>query len=197
MRFRYSSLLCFYSSTSPMSSRAGPNGHRSRWMLDRHWSYRYYAPKLGRSSVTHCHIVVVESSLEDCRLGTLLGCPERSTLFHMLCPLDRFFNLHLLIMSILRYGPSVFNCNGSLVGWTSISRLPHIAAPTLVYNGEFDTSRDIGQEPFFKLIPVVRWVTFPNGSHMCHLDGGGLRERVLKVVGEFLVQGTADEKTVT
>ncbi|KAH8892114.1 proline-specific peptidase [Thozetella sp. PMI_491] len=95
------------------------------------------------------------------------------------------------------YGPSVFNCNGSLVGWSSISRLPQITAPTLVYNGEFDTSHDIGQEPFFELIPRVRWVTFPNGSHMCHLDGGGLRERVLKLVGEFLVQRTAGEKTVT
>ncbi|KAK2598797.1 hypothetical protein N8I77_012184 [Diaporthe amygdali] len=85
------------------------------------------------------------------------------------------------------YGPSVLNLNGSLRGWTGIPSLPQIAAPTLVYNGEFDTSRDISQEPFFELIPRVRWITFPNGSHMCHLDDDGLGERVLKVVGEFLV----------
>ncbi|KAI0896187.1 proline-specific peptidase [Annulohypoxylon nitens] len=86
------------------------------------------------------------------------------------------------------YGPSVFDCSGSLRSWTSISRLPQITAPTFVYNGQYDTSQDIGQEPFFELIPRVRWVTFQNGSHMCHLDGGGLKERVLKMVGEFLVQ---------
>lgn len=68
--------------------------------------------------------------------------------------------------------------------------------PTLVYNGEHDTSHDIGQEPFFQFIPRVRWITFQGGSHMCHLDGGGLKERVLKVVGEFLVQHQAAAKTV-
>lgn len=76
---------------------------------------------------------------------------------------------------------------GSLCGWTYIPRLKQIIVPTLAYNGEFYTSRDISQEPFFELIPRVRWVTFSNGSHMCHLDDG-LRERVFKVVGDFLVQ---------
>lgn len=95
-----------------------------------------------------------------------------------------------------RYGPSVLDLNGSLRGWTGIPRLPQITAPTLVYNGEFDTSRDISQEPFFELIPRVRWIVFPNGSHMCHLDDGGLRERVLKVVGDFLAKHQAIEKAV-
>ncbi|KAK9784323.1 putative AB hydrolase-1 domain-containing protein [Seiridium cardinale] len=95
------------------------------------------------------------------------------------------------------YGPSVFKRNGSLRDWTSISRLPQIMAPTLVYNGEYDTSHDIGQESFFELIPRVRWITFPGGSHMCHVDGGGLRDRVLKVVGEFLAQHKANEKAAT
>lgn len=78
---------------------------------------------------------------------------------------------------------------GSMLGWTSIPQLPQIIAPTLIYNGEYDTSHDISQEPFFELIPRVRWVTFPNAGHMCHLEGGGLRERVLRVVGDFLTQG--------
>ncbi|KAM7218430.1 Alpha/Beta hydrolase fold, partial [Rhypophila decipiens] len=87
------------------------------------------------------------------------------------------------------FGPSVFNCNGSLAPWTSIPRLHNITAPTLVYNGEFDTSGDIGQVPFFELIPRVRWITFPNGGHMCHLEqANGLAERVLTVVGDFLDQ---------
>lgn len=71
--------------------------------------------------------------------------------------------------------------------WTVISRLPRITAPTLVYNGEYDTSHDITQVPFFELIPRVRWITFPDGGHMCHLEGN-LREKILKVVGEFLTQ---------
>lgn len=88
--------------------------------------------------------------------------------------------------------------NGSLRGWTLKYPAPEaddqIITLTLVYNGEFDTSRDISQEPYFDLIPRVRWITFSNGSHMCHLDDGGLRERVFKVAGEFLVQDQATEK---
>lgn len=49
---------------------------------------------------------------------------------------------------------------------------------------------------FFELIPRVRCIVFPNGSHMCHLDGGGLRERVLKVVGDFLAKHQAIDKAV-
>ncbi|KAI5863697.1 proline-specific peptidase [Durotheca rogersii] len=91
------------------------------------------------------------------------------------------------------YGPSPLTRDGSLTKWSVIPRLPEITAPTLVYNGEYDTSHDITQVPFFELIPRVRWITFPGGGHMCHLEGGGLRERVLKVVGEFLTQkGIAD-----
>ncbi|KAK8017425.1 hypothetical protein PG993_013751 [Apiospora rasikravindrae] len=76
--------------------------------------------------------------------------------------------------------------SGSLKDWTVVSRLPSIAAPTLVYNGEHDTSHDVAQVPFFEHIPRVRWITIPGGGHMCHAESGGPRERVLKVVGEFL-----------
>ena len=77
---------------------------------------------------------------------------------------------------------------GSLSNWDVIPRLPKITAPTLVYNGEYDTSHDIAQVPFFELVPQVRWITISGGGHMCHLEGEGRRERVLKVVGEFLTQ---------
>ncbi|OTB14040.1 hypothetical protein K445DRAFT_335725 [Daldinia sp. EC12] len=85
-------------------------------------------------------------------------------------------------------GPSPLTVDGSLSTWTVIPRLPQITAPTLVYNGEYDTSHDIVQVPFFELIPRVRWITFSGGGHMCHLEGDGWREKVLKVVGEFLTQ---------
>ncbi|CAJ2509845.1 Uu.00g057450.m01.CDS01 [Anthostomella pinea] len=86
------------------------------------------------------------------------------------------------------YGPSSLTMIGSLKDWTVIPRLAKINVPTLVYNGEFDTSNDIAQVPFFELIPRVRWVTLPGAGHMCHLEGSGLRERTLKLVGEFLTQ---------
>lgn len=76
-----------------------------------------------------------------------------------------------------------------MLGWSSIPRLPQITASTLIYNGEYDTSHDIGQVPFFELNPRVRWITFANAGHMCHLDSGEVKEKVLKVVGEFLTQG--------
>ena len=60
--------------------------------------------------------------------------------------------------------------------------------PTLVYNGEFDTSHDITTVPFFEYIPRVRWITFPDAGHMCHLERQELAERVFRVVGEFLTQ---------
>lgn len=86
-------------------------------------------------------------------------------------------------------GPSIHVQIGSMMGWSSIPNLPQITAPTLVYNGEYDTSHDIAQVPFFELIPRVRWITFADAGHMCHLESGGLKEKVLKVVGEFLIQG--------
>ncbi|OTA55902.1 proline-specific peptidase [Hypoxylon sp. EC38] len=86
-------------------------------------------------------------------------------------------------------GPSPLTADGSLDTWTVVPRLHKITAPTLVYNGEYDTSHDIAQVPFFELIPRVRWITFPGGGHMCHVEGGGRRERILKVVGEFFTEG--------
>ncbi|KAI1267763.1 proline-specific peptidase [Xylariaceae sp. FL1019] len=86
------------------------------------------------------------------------------------------------------YGPSPLIINGSLKTWTVVPQLANIIAPTLVYNGEYDTSHDVAQVPFFELIPRVRWFTFPGSGHMCHLEDGGLRDRVLTMVGDFLTQ---------
>ncbi|MCJ1308608.1 hypothetical protein MMC25_002261 [Agyrium rufum] len=83
-------------------------------------------------------------------------------------------------------GPSPLNCAGSFRNWTCIPRLHQITAPTLVYNGEFDTSHDNTTKPFFEHISRVRWITFANAGHMCHLEGPEIREKVLSTVGEFL-----------
>ncbi|KAF2147653.1 proline-specific peptidase [Myriangium duriaei CBS 260.36] len=86
--------------------------------------------------------------------------------------------------------PAYFD--GSLRGWSSISRLPKITVPTLIYNGEFDSSSDDTQVPFFEIIPRVRWVTLAGGCHVCHLEEGPIQERVFQTVGNFLTQPEHD-----
>ncbi|QKX55841.1 uncharacterized protein TRUGW13939_02939 [Talaromyces rugulosus] len=85
-------------------------------------------------------------------------------------------------------GPSPLSCTGSFRNWTCIPRLHRIAVPTLLYNGEFDSSHDIAIVPFFEHIPCVRWFTFPNAGHMCHLERPELAAKVFKLVGKFLMQ---------
>lgn len=87
-----------------------------------------------------------------------------------------------------RYGPSPFKAEGTFRDWTCIPRLHQIDVPTLVYNGEFDSSHDVTTVPFFENIPRVRWVTFSHAGHMCHLEGPEIREKVMTTVGEFLTQ---------
>ncbi|KAK8079294.1 proline iminopeptidase [Apiospora phragmitis] len=87
-------------------------------------------------------------------------------------------------------GPTYLLRGGSLKSWTVVSRLSNITAPTLVVNGEYDTSHDVAQAPLFELIPRVRWVQISGGGHMCHVEGEGRRDRVLKVVGDFLTGGS-------
>ncbi|KAF2151596.1 proline-specific peptidase [Myriangium duriaei CBS 260.36] len=90
-------------------------------------------------------------------------------------------------------GPSPYYQNGTFLEWSCVERLHRIAAPTLIYNAEFDTSsRDIAQMPFFELIPKVRWVKFMEAGHSVHLESEELKEKVLKLVGEFLVEQSAD-----
>ena len=93
-----------------------------------------------------------------------------------------------------RYGPSPLIVNGSLRTWIVVPHLHRITVPTLVYNGEYDTSHDVAQVPFFKLIPRVRWITFSESGHMCHLEDGGLRENAWNTAGDFLTQGDMPEE---
>lgn len=74
-----------------------------------------------------------------------------------------------------------------MVGFTTIPQLHRITAPTLIYNAEFDTSsRDCAQVPFFELIPRVRWVKLAGAGHCALLQSAELKEKILRMVGEFL-----------
>lgn len=74
-----------------------------------------------------------------------------------------------------------------MAGWTIIPQLHQITAPTLIYNGEFDTSsRDCAQKPFFELIPRVRWVKLAGAGHSAVLQSPELKEKVITLIGDFL-----------
>ncbi|GAM83133.1 hypothetical protein ANO11243_011190 [Dothideomycetidae sp. 11243] len=86
-------------------------------------------------------------------------------------------------------GDSPWFEGGNMLGWTSIPKLHEINVPTLVFNSEFDSSsQDIAQRPFFDLIPRVRWYQFAEAGHMPWLESMTLQDKVLKLVGDFLVQ---------
>lgn len=87
-------------------------------------------------------------------------------------------------------GPALLNHTGSMIGWTAIPTLHKINVPTLVYNGEYDTSHDVSQIPFFENIPRVRWITLAGAGHMPHVENDDRREKVLKLVGDFLTQSS-------
>jgi pimeloyl-ACP methyl ester carboxylesterase len=80
-------------------------------------------------------------------------------------------------------GPSEFNITGPLRDWTVVPDLPKIKASTLLLNGRYDEAQDSVMAPFFKFIPMVKWVTFAESAHMPHLEE---TERYLETVGAFL-----------
>lgn len=80
-------------------------------------------------------------------------------------------------------GPSEFHVVGSLKPWTVIDRLPQITAPTLLISGRYDEATPVSVQPFFDLIPDVRWRIFAGSSHMPHVEE---TERFLDVVEAFL-----------
>lgn len=80
-------------------------------------------------------------------------------------------------------GPSEFHVVGSLKSWTVIDRLPQIEVPTLLLSGRYDEATPVSVQPFFDLIPDVRWRIFAESSHMPHVEEP---ERFLAVVETFL-----------
>ncbi|KAF2149679.1 alpha/beta-hydrolase [Myriangium duriaei CBS 260.36] len=91
------------------------------------------------------------------------------------------------IVKLTMSGPSPFFSLGSMAGFTNVPILHRIKAPTLIYNGDFETSsRDCAQEVFFKHIPRVRWVKFSNSGHVVHMQNKDMYDKVMKLIGGFL-----------
>ncbi|KAF2756443.1 proline-specific pep [Pseudovirgaria hyperparasitica] len=82
-----------------------------------------------------------------------------------------------------RYGPSELYISGSLRDWTSVAFLPDIKAPTLLINGAQDEAQDVAMQPFFDLIPKVKWVKLDNAAHFSHVDQ---RDRYMQELVQFL-----------
>lgn len=87
-----------------------------------------------------------------------------------------------------RWGRAPHELVGSLKGWNCFSELPKINVPTLLYNGEYDIERDEIVAPYLEHIPGIRKNTVEKASHMSHLDNEDCQDRVMKLVGSFLME---------
>ncbi|KIY71530.1 proline iminopeptidase [Cylindrobasidium torrendii FP15055 ss-10] len=96
--------------------------------------------------------------------------------------LQRSFDARLndpTVWDVIRSGPEQM---GS--GWDirdKIHLMRHV--PTLLINGEFDYMTDEVVKPFFFGIDKIKWVKFPESSHMPHIEE---RESYMSIVGDFL-----------
>lgn len=82
-------------------------------------------------------------------------------------------------------GPTEFHVIGTMRDWTIEDRLPQIAAPTLLISGAYDEATPEVVRPYREKVPDIRWVLFPDSSHMPHVEE---KEACLKVVSDFLQQ---------
>jgi L-proline amide hydrolase len=80
-------------------------------------------------------------------------------------------------------GPTEFHVIGTMRTWSIIDRLPAIAVPTLVINGAHDEATDDTVRPYVEHIPDVRWIRFPDSSHLPHVEE---REAFMAAVADFL-----------
>ncbi|MEW2087553.1 proline iminopeptidase-family hydrolase [Streptomyces sp. NPDC005283] len=80
-------------------------------------------------------------------------------------------------------GPSEFHVVGTLRDWSVIDLLPRIEAPTLLMSGRHDEVTVGAVQPYFDLIPDVRWEVFEESSHGPHLEEPAL---FMKVLVEYL-----------
>lgn len=80
-------------------------------------------------------------------------------------------------------GPNDFHVIGTMRDWSVIDRLPAIAVPTLVVNGAHDEATDDTVRPYVEHIPDVRWIRFPDSSHLPHVEE---RAAYMAAVADFL-----------
>jgi L-proline amide hydrolase len=88
-------------------------------------------------------------------------------------------------------GPTEFHVIGTMRHWTIEDRLPQIAAPTLLISGAYDEATPEVVRPYREKVPDIRWVLFPDSSHMPHVEE---REACLKAVSDFLQQYDGSEQ---
>ncbi|SCW44566.1 proline iminopeptidase-family hydrolase [Ancylobacter rudongensis] len=87
-------------------------------------------------------------------------------------------------------GPTEFHVIGTMRDWTIEDRLARIAAPTLLISGAHDEATPEVVRPYREKVPDIRWVLFPDSSHMPHVEE---KEACLKVVSDFLQQHDSNE----
>jgi L-proline amide hydrolase len=80
-------------------------------------------------------------------------------------------------------GPSEFHVIGTLKDYTVEDCLAAIDVPTLLLTGRHDEATPATVQPYFELIPDVRWEVFEESSHVPNLEEP---ERFLAVLLEFL-----------
>lgn len=87
-------------------------------------------------------------------------------------------------------GPTEFHVIGTMKDWTIEDRLPQIAAPTLLISGAHDEATPEVVRPYREKVPDIRWVLFPDSSHMPHVEE---KDACLKAVSDFLQQHDSSE----
>ncbi|KAI1651134.1 proline-specific peptidase [Daldinia loculata] len=80
-------------------------------------------------------------------------------------------------------GPSEIVIDGNLKDWEGWKDAHNIQVDTLLLNGRYDEVGEPCVEPWFRVIPRIKWVVFEKSSHMAHWEE---RERFMQVVGTFL-----------
>ncbi|MEU5130519.1 proline iminopeptidase-family hydrolase [Streptomyces mobaraensis] len=82
-------------------------------------------------------------------------------------------------------GPNEFHVIGSLKDWSVEDRIPYIDVPTLLISGRHDEATPATVQPFYDLIPDVRWEILEESSHVPHLEEP---ERFTSVLTAFLAE---------
>lgn len=83
-----------------------------------------------------------------------------------------------------RLGLCEFKILGSLRDWEGWTKAHLINVETLLTNGRYDQTQDVGFQGWFKAIPKVKWVTLGKSSHSPQYEES---ERYIQVLREFLV----------
>ncbi|KAJ7922507.1 Alpha/Beta hydrolase protein [Mycena leptocephala] len=93
------------------------------------------------------------------------------------------FQLLLVFTYPYRFGNSALGMTGTIKNWSAWDTAHRIPVPTLLMNGHYDWSDD-AVDPLFWALPVVKWVSFSNSSHLLHFEE---KQRFMDIVSSWLV----------